>query len=76
MISPMLCVDQGHGTVWALGLGKTREREREREQQPRTQQLNHSSLLYSYSTPGTDLYLHISTMYSTFISSNDYIINN
>lgn len=74
MVSLMLCVDQGHGTVRAPGLGETRERER--EQKPRTQQLNHSSLIYSYSTPGTDLYLHISTVYSTFISCNDYIMNN
>jgi len=53
MISLMLCVDQGHGTMRAWG---KRERAREKEHKPRTQQLNHSSLLYSSSARGTDLY--------------------
>lgn len=60
MISPMLCVDQGHGTVWALGLGKTRERERGNNNQELNSWITHH--FYIHTQLPVQIYIYTSVL--------------
>lgn len=60
MISLMLCVDQGHGTVRALGLGETREREWGSTNQELKSWITHH--FYIYTQLPVQIYIYTSVL--------------